>query len=226
MGARRIDAGGGMMLESTVLAEVVAERWRPGIGDPTVLGWVTVAAYLVAALGSFWAAWREPRTDNQRPTRPAAFWLVLCGLLVALAINKQLDLQSLLTQSARDLLRSLGLYRQRRVLQVGFIGTVAVVCISAATALLWAARRRLPERWLALLGTAFIFGFVVVRAASFHHVDVFLAARIGGMKWNWVLELGGIISVAVSAFRVGPQRAPCLRRTEGSTTYRYRVNPP
>jgi len=213
------------MLEVVILAEVVDERWRPGIGDPTVLGWVTVAAYLVAALGSFLAAWREPRTENPQPTRPATFWLVLCGLLFALALNKQLDLQSLLTQIARDLLRSLDLYEQRRVLQVGFIAIVALVCLGAAAALIWAARRKLRERWLAIVGMTFIFGFVVVRAASFHHVDTFLAASIGGMKWNWVLELGGISAAAAAALRIVMLRAPRPRRSEGSTTYHYRVTP-
>jgi hypothetical protein len=46
------------------------------------------------------------------------------------------------------------------------------------------------------------------------------------MKWNWVLELGGIAAVALSAWRVSASQAPPLRRTEGSTTYHYRVNPP
>jgi hypothetical protein len=215
-----------MMLEPIMLAEVVEGRWRPGIGDPTVIGWVTVAAYLVAALGSFRAAWREPRTDDKRPNRPATFWLVLCGLMVALGINKQLDLQTLVTQIGRDVIRSWGLYQQRRELQAGFILAVALLCAAAVAAFFWSARRTLRHRWLALVGTVFILGFVVVRAASFHHIDAFLAARIGGMKWNWVLELGGITAVAVAAFRVGPSQAPHPRRTEGSTTYHYRVNPP
>ena len=48
----------------------------------------------------------------------------------------------------------------------------------------------------------FILGFVVIRAASFHHVDAFLAARLGGIKWNWILELGGIAVVAAAAVRI------------------------
>ncbi len=214
------------MLEPMLLAEVVEGRWRPGIGDPTVIGWVTVAAYLVAALGSFRAAWREPRTDDKHPNRPATFWLVLCALLVALGINKQLDLQTLVTQIGRDVIWSLGMYQQRRELQVGFILAVALACVAAVAAFFWFARRALRYRWLALVGTVFIFGFVVVRAASFHHIDAFLAARIGGMRWNWVLELGGIAAVAVAAFRISTSRPPRPRRTEGSTTYHYRVNPP
>ncbi len=214
------------MLESIMLAEVVEERWRLGIGDPTVFGWVTVVAYLVAALGSFWAAWREPRTDNKHPNRPATFWLVLCALLVGLGINKQLDLQTLVTQVGRDVIAWMGMYQQRRQLQVGFILAVALVSVAAVVAFFWFARRALRYRWLALVGTVFILGFVVVRAASFHHIDAFLAARIGGMRWNWVLELGGITAVAAAAFRISARSAPRRRRNDGSTTYHYRVNPP
>jgi len=206
-----------MMLELTMLAEVVEGRWRLGIGDPTLIGWVTVVAYLVAALGTFWAAWREPRTDNKHPNRPATFWLVLCALLVALGINKQLDLQTLVTEIGRDSIRAWGMYQQRREIQVGFILVVALICVAAVAGFFWFARRALRYRWLALLGTVFIFGFVLVRAASFHRVDAFLAARIGGMRWNWVLELGGISAVAVAAFRIARIRPPRprSRRTEG-----------
>jgi hypothetical protein len=211
-----------------LVAAVENDRWKPGIGDPTVLGWITVVGYLIAALACFRAAWRETGGDGGRAARPAAFWLVLCGLLLALAINKQLDLQSLLTQIGRDVLRARGLYNERRPLQVGFIILAIMVCAGAIGAFLWSARGMSRARWLAFVGAAFILGFVAVRAASFHHVDLFLAARIGGMKWNWVLELGGIAAVAVAAFGVSPSQKAKLRapRNDGAVTYRYRVNPP
>jgi hypothetical protein len=210
-----------MMLEPTTLAAVVGGRWRPGIGDPTVMGWVTVAAYLAAALGCLRAAWREPLPDGTRRAWPAAFWLVLAALMVALGINKQLDLQSLITQLGRDVIKGLDLYRQRRALQAGFILAVALTCAGALAAFLWAARRSLRRRWPAVVGMLFILGFVVIRAASFHHVDAFLTARLGGLKWNWILELGGIAVVGIAAFRIAPGRPP---RPEGALTYRYRTN--
>jgi hypothetical protein len=71
----------------------------------------------------------------------------------------------------------------------------------------------------------FILGFVVIRAASFHHVDAFLVARLGGVKWNWILELGGITFVALAALRVASGRPQRPARPEGAMTYHYRVNP-
>jgi hypothetical protein len=214
------------MLRLALLAEIAEGRWRPGIGDPTVLGWVTVAAYLVAALGCALAAWREPLLDGtRRPrARPSRFWLALAVLMLALGINKQLDLQSLATQIGRDLIQAWGLYSERRELQFGFILVVASICAGALAAFFWAARSTLKTRWPAIAGMLFILGFVVIRAASFHHIDAFLAARLGGVKWNWILELGGIAVVGVAAFRIalGPPARPA--RPSGAMTYRYRVN--
>ncbi|MHB1559855.1 MAG: hypothetical protein ACYC61_20595 [Isosphaeraceae bacterium] len=209
-----------------LLAEVAEGRWRPGIGDPTVMGWVTVIVYLLASAACARAALREPMADGTRrpPSRPSRFWLALAVLLLALGINKQLDLQSLATQIGRDVIRAWGLYSARRELQVGFILAVVLVCAGTLGWFFWAARATLERRWLAVLGTMFILGFVVVRAASFHHVDAFIGSRLGGAKWNWILELGGIAIVGAAAVRalLSPPTRPS--RTEGATTYRYRVN--
>ena len=106
-----------MIFETTMLAASVGGRWRPGIGDPTIMGWVTVAAYLVAALGCGLAAWCEPDFDgSRRPrSRPSRFWLALTTLLVALGINKQLDLQTFVTQVGRDTINAWGCYSASRV---------------------------------------------------------------------------------------------------------------
>ncbi len=212
---------------SILLAEQMGGRWRPGIGDPTVMGWVTVAAYFLAAFGSYRAAWLEPMPDGtRRPgSRPSKFWLVLATVLVALGINKQLDLQSLATQIGRDVVRTRGLYSERRELQVGFIVAVVIVCSGTLATFLWSARRSLRHRWLALVGMLFILGFVVIRAASFHHVDAFLAARLGGVRWNWILELGGIIVIGLAAARMYLSRPTRPLRPQNAVSYRYRINP-
>jgi hypothetical protein len=212
-----------------LLAASEGGRWRPGIGDPTVLGWVTVVAYLLAALVCGAAARREPMLDGTRRPRahPSRFWLVLAGLMLALGINKQLDLQSLVTQIGRDTVRDLGLYSERRGLQLGFIFAVSLVCVGALAGFLWAARGKLKRRWLALAGMCFIVGFVMIRAASFHHVDIFLGERLGGLRWNWILELGGIAVVATAAIRIllAPPPVSLDRdRSALAMIYHYKVN--
>lgn len=73
-------------------------RWEIGIGDPTPLGWITVAAYAAAAV----LAWRNVGAAR-RTAVPHSFWIALTALMLALGINKQLDLQTWLSQAGRDL---------------------------------------------------------------------------------------------------------------------------
>jgi hypothetical protein len=122
--------------------------------------------------------------------------------MLALGVNKQLDLQTLVTEVGRDVLRGWGEYDRRRGYQLAFIGAVAVGCTALLAAALWLTRRDPGRRWPAAAGAAFVLGFVLVRAASFHHVDAFLGSTVGGAKWNWVLELGGVLLVAAAAWRV------------------------
>jgi hypothetical protein len=204
-----------------MFAEMVEGAWRPGIGDPTIMGWVTVAAYCAAAWACGRAAWREGRLDGSPRSRPAPFWIALTVAMVALGINKQLDLQSLLTSVGRDVFRDWGLYKARRVYQAAFIVVIALVCAGLLGLFLWISRRNLRRRGLALLGMMFILGFVLIRASSFHHVDKMLGARLGGVKWNWILELGGIACVALGAFRIAPGGPP--RRGGNHMTYRYHI---
>ena len=41
-----------------VLAYTDGAGWHPGIGDPTVMGWLTVLAYFTAAIACGVTAWR------------------------------------------------------------------------------------------------------------------------------------------------------------------------
>jgi len=87
--------------------------WRPGIGDPTVMGWVTVGAYAVAAAVAGVAAHRARGAAAPHPG-PDRTWLLVAGLMALLCVNKQLDLQSLFTDLGRVLAREQGWYARRR----------------------------------------------------------------------------------------------------------------
>ncbi|MGA0418420.1 MAG: hypothetical protein ACO3P9_00165 [Phycisphaerales bacterium] len=160
-------------------------RWTPSIGDPSVMGWITVGGYLLAAAACLWWA---VGTGRGRRTVPVA----IAAIAAALAINKQLDLQSLLTQTARDLLEGADLYESRRTLQAIFIGVFASGGVAVLGVMLWWSRRRMAESGLALVGLATLLVFVAIRAASFHSIDSGLGQELAGMRLNWILELGGI----------------------------------
>jgi hypothetical protein len=197
-------------------------EWEPGIGDPTFLGWFTVAAYVIAGVLCFIAALRARAVDR----RAYWFWALFTAFMFALGINKQLDLQSLFTAVLKQFAKSTGWYEDRRVFQAIFICVIAFFGLAlAALAWVWT-NRTLPQHRLALIGGIFLICFIVVRASSFHHVDEFLGRSVAFFRMNHVLELGGIACVAVAAFRAvlgspvdaAPRTAPAPHSWRGSAT--------
>lgn len=128
------------------------------------------------------------------------FWLLLGGFLLLLGINKQLDLQSLFTQIGRDLALAQGWYNQRTRVQFIFIGALAFIGFaSLLLGIRWLRHAGFAVK-LALGGCTFLFGFVLLRASSFHHMDTIIGVTLGGARLNWVFELGslGIIFIAAT----------------------------
>lgn len=186
-----------------LLGATVDGRWHPRIGDPTVVGWATVAAYLLGA----WTCWRtygleveesRPLDSNQATRRPW-FWAILALLLVVLGINKQMDFQSLLTQVGRDLAQNQGWYSQRRLYQTRFIKAIALGGAASLILLCWFCRHDWRRRFLALVGMIGLVGFILIRASSFHHVDQLLGMRLSILKVNWIIEIGSIGCVTLAA---------------------------
>jgi len=212
------------------LAEVVNGRWVPAISDPTVYGWATVVVYVWAAFFcGLCARWSGRLCPGVGRRRFAAFWAVLALGLVFMAINKQLDLQGLLGVWARDLAHEQGWYQERRTYQKRFILGIAAGGAVLVLFMLVAMRGLLGKVWLAVLGMGVTLAFVLIRAASFHHVDKLLGVRVGGgepaadgtaggIAINWLLEWAGILLIAVGAIR------NLLAKPQDSGTPRARDN--
>lgn len=158
------------------------------------MGWITVAAYAVAVLLCYLCQRQSP------PGLARRFWWGLALLMLALGINKQLDLQTWLTEVGRDLALQQGWYPHRRVVQAVFIAAIGGCGLGVGV---WLARRlrdldtfaRRAGYGLVVLGV-----FVMVRAASFHHVDMLLGFSWNSIAVNAVLELGGIGAIVHSAW--------------------------
>jgi hypothetical protein len=182
------------------LADCLFSRWSPGLGDPHPMGWVTVGIYLLAASAAGVLAVRgqfaAPGAGRER-----VFWALAAALLLALAINKQLDLQSALTAAARCLAQAQGWYEDRRAVQVAFILGLAMGGLVALVSLTVLLQGTLRRTGLALLGLVFVTLFVVIRAAGFHHMDALINTSVVGVKMNWTLELSGPFIVLAAALR-------------------------
>ena len=162
---------------------IASIAWSPGIGDPTWIGWLITVAYFAAA----WLCFASFRRDR--------LWFVIGLAVVLLGFNKQLDLQTLLTQIGKQMANQEGWYDQRRQLQAVFGAVFVGLSAAGAVKIFFAARR---QRWplrLALVGTLVLIAFVMMRVATF---DLDLP-NIGD-SINALVELAGIACVSGGAW--------------------------
>lgn len=191
-----------------------AIRWRPGIGDPTFIGWFTVFAYACAAALALVANQSDPSDEDRRQRRGRKrLWLAVAFVMTCLCFNKQLDLQTLFTDLARVIAKEQGWYEGRRSVQLAFILLVLGGAVAFGGWLGWRFRFLWRDRWLLLAGLLFLLSFVAIRAVSFHHIDEFLGRRVFGFKMNWALELTGIGLVCAAAVMEWRRRGRPTRRS-------------
>ena len=172
-------------------------RWSPGIGDPTAMGWITVAVYLAAAAMALVVAMQAPFPVASR-RRERLFWALLAAVLLALAVNKQLDLQSYLTALGRCLAQHQGWYDRRRFVQEAVILGLLVVMVLLAIALWRLMRGTLARNGAALAGLVLVLGFVAIRAVGFHHVDALIKLDVMHLRLNWLFELTGPVLIGLA----------------------------
>jgi hypothetical protein len=195
-------------------------RWTPSIGDPTFLGWFTVFAYFFCAWLCFlafmaekpgpsrpyWSAIRSLfRVFWKRwptvpiPARRSALWLTYGVLLLLLGINKQLDLQSLLTELARAMAKQQGWYERRRAVQVAFLFGLTFAGGAGLVLLLYLMKGGVKDFFPCLLGATVIVGFVILRAATFNKMTPSLVEASFDTHVTALLELSGIGLIALGA---------------------------
>jgi hypothetical protein len=171
-------------------------NWRASIENADLADWITVATYLLAAILCGQAARRAAQLGA---VRERTFWLITAIALVLLGINELLDLQTWLTVAARSHARAHDWYEHRRAVQYVFITALAGAAGLAGAAMLWCTRRTHFAVRLAQLGLTFIVAFVLLRAASFHHVDLILGRGPAGVTTGSMQEIAGIFIVAAAA---------------------------
>lgn len=201
-----------------VFAATQDGRWHLGIGDPTVWGWLTVVVYLVAMVRCFIKAKRD-----RDAAVPYQFWLYLGVLLLLLSINKQLDLQTWLSQTMRDLSIAHGWYEQRRLIQLAFVASVGVVMVVLLITLriyLWNLWRSYKLVWSGLI---LLCAFILIRAASFHHIDILIRQSFIGLEVNVLLENVALVLIILGTYihRQPPSFPPTVPNEKSLTNTGY-----
>lgn len=173
--------------------DVAPHSWA---GDPTVLGWSVTVAYLLTFLLLAANMWRARANDE-----PFSFWLLASLVVFVLGVNKQLDLQTWLHQSAKAWVQSRGLYEHRRMLQLAFVAALAlggVVTIALLRKWIVRAGRRYG---LVVFGLGVSVFFVVTRAASIHVLDRMIGSATATEAVGAALEIVALGLIIVGGVR-------------------------
>ena len=110
-----------------------------------------VATYLLAAAVAAMVAKAGPFPAQSR-RKERLFWCVISAMMIGLALNKQLDLQSYMTAVARCAAQLQGWYANRRIFQVSVIAGLVVGMVIAGGLLFVAMRGTWRRSFLPLVG--------------------------------------------------------------------------
>jgi len=183
---------------SSGLAVIENGHWSPGISDSSPMGVITFVCYFVGAVVCGIRAWRCFQSPAMRRGH-YRFWVFCALALFLFGLNKQLDLHQLITQIGRDWARADGWYENRRAVQSVFVKCLAGAAVVVLLAIIWAVWGKPFRYYIALFGLMVLAFYVLIRAASFNHVDRFLGLGTDGFRLAWLVELGGIAIVTVAA---------------------------
>ena len=177
--------------------------WRPEIGDPSLIGWITVIAYMMTA----WVCIRTGRKARQhsgadpRERDPAWMWCGCAAVLFCLGTNKQLDLQTLLIEVGRQVAQAIGWLEQRRMVQRVFTLVLAALMGILLLGLTWKQKRFFKRNPLLLPGIMLVAGYVLLRVAAIDHVDESAGLKLDDRPWLAALELSGLLCIVVAGLR-------------------------
>ena len=118
--------------------------------------------------------------------------------IVALAINKQLDLHAWLIQFGRDLAASEGLNAYRRIVQAALVAIIAIGTVLMGRYLWKLGRRATHSERLVLIGTGALMLFVLLRSASVNHM---LSTGISLHRPMLAFEIASLVFLCFAVWR-------------------------
>ena len=159
------------MIPGSIFSKCVSASWQFSVGDSNFLGWALFAAYAFAAILAGIVLYTSAFSPTHRK-REQLLWGVIAGLMAAVALNKQLDLQTLILTAGRCLATEQGWYADRRMVQRDFILALTGLAGLGGVSIIWLLRGIVRHNLTALLGLAALAAFVVIRGGHLFHMFV------------------------------------------------------
>ncbi len=198
---------GGSTLLNMVSKGYKTGLWKDKRGDNSFSGWVVTLWYIFCSLFLLYFLLRLPAV----PWRERIFWYVVCAAVVFLAINKQLDLQMLVTDVLRTAAREYQVYTVRKSFQIRVVSLFASLGLSFLLLLLSVLRNFHKSLYLAVAGVSCLFSFLVLRLISYHGIDAVFSRRIGCFTLFETMEIAGGFLICSSMAWYSWSRGKCPR---------------
>lgn len=154
---------------------------------------ITTAIFVSMAIFCMIYGWQSRQRAPVHRGSLQLFYYSQALLLVGLGIDKQVGLLNWLTGYSRLIAMRDGWYYTRRPFQLDLIIGLTIAGLLLLAVACWSFRAILHTHWLSLVGAVGLLTYVAIRAVSFHDVDALLAARVWGLRWDWLCEVGGSV---------------------------------
>ena len=176
--------------------------WLLEAGDPTFLAWAVTIGYLITSFLCIRAALVKKRIPlSPGPSEP---WWLLATITAFLGINKELDLQTLAIDIARNAARSEGWYALRR----GAQKAITLAVLATAALLAWHFVRShwkfLGRNRTLTTGLCLVTLYAILRMSAINHVELSSA----GDGEPHVLLFVELLGVSLFAFGALQARNP------------------
>lgn len=189
-----------MNIIDDVINAVEKVDWSFESHDP-FWAWFIVGMYLLAAflcLRAFFCSQRSLFPDIIKK-KSRIFWAFLFIIMLFLACNKQLDIQTYITAVGREVAHAQGWYEQRRTIQKEVVITLILISLLFLFYMFYMVYNLPTANKIAMIGALFTFAFIGMRALSFHHVDHYVGRVILGVKMHVLIEICGGVIVSLGA---------------------------
>lgn len=180
-------------------------HWLGHYGDFTSVGWGITCLYLLCAIVLLVVMKKVLIAERKER-------LVWCGIFVIvclLTMNKQLDLQMLVTDIARTITKEYGVYDNRKPFQLMAIVIFGISFLSIGGFFLYLLRKSHGSILLGLIGIIVLFMFLMLRLLSHHYLESFFMKRQWLLTRYDIMEISGILLILGSAcwlYMVSPEK--------------------
>lgn len=168
-------------------------RWLSESGDTTMWSWViTIMYFLVIIVSLFYT--KKIKKEKEKHF----LWVCISIFVFAMGLNKQLDIQILLTMIGKNIAWNYGLMDSSRTIWRTLAMVILISVFVLGSFILYKARKILHKEIVSLAGVAILMFFTLIRVGSISHIALADRLQNGIISRIHGVELLGLVVILIS----------------------------